>query len=82
MCCVVLCCVVFKDCTGGILLVKRFAENKSNFFTPRYNFYTPISRLPKKVEATKNKISTMHSIPQFWPVSRVLGGILGKIYEL
>ena len=45
LCCVVLCCVVFRDCTVEAVLVKRFPENKSTFFTPEYNFYTPIPRL-------------------------------------
>jgi hypothetical protein len=48
-----MCCV--RDCTVGNLLVKRFAENKSIFFTPRYNSYTPIHRLPSKAEAPKIK---------------------------
>ena len=38
MCCVVLCCVVFRDCIGRILFVKRFFEKMLTFLAPEYIF--------------------------------------------
>ena len=73
-----MCCVVFRDCTEEAVLDKKISENKPTFCTPRYNFYTPIPRLPSKVEATKNKISIANIIIQILYLSRVRDGFWGK----